>query len=89
MEITVVEELVVVLGNFSTASTFLSYEEDVSMSAVFPILHSILDQLQPDELDSGVIKQFKEIVISERFELILHTHSYCHLLSALDLRILS
>jgi len=39
---------------------------------VFPILHGILDQLKPDALDSGVIKQFKEIVsseISERFEL--------------------
>ena len=42
------------------------------MSAAFPILHGIIDQLVPDVSDSGVIKQFKEIVsseISERFEL--------------------
>ncbi|XP_022238738.1 zinc finger BED domain-containing protein 4-like [Limulus polyphemus] len=66
------EELVEVLENFSTATTFLSYEENVSISAVFPILHSILDQLEPDVSDSGIIKQFKYIVsseISERFEL--------------------
>ena len=67
-----VEELVEALENFSTATTFLSYEENVSMSGVFPILHGMLDQLEPDVSDSGVIKQFKEIVsseISERFEL--------------------
>ena len=67
-----VEELVEVLEKFSTATTFLSYEENVSMLAVFPILHGIIDQLVPNVSDSGVIKQFKEIVsleISERFEL--------------------
>ena len=63
-----VEELVEVLENFSTATTFLSYEENVSMSAAFPILHGIIDQLVPDVSDSGVIKQFKEIVSSEIFE---------------------
>jgi len=66
------EELIEVLENFSIATTFLSSEENVSMSAVHPILHGIINQLEPDVSDSTTIKHFKEVVsseISERFEL--------------------
>ena len=66
------EELIEVLENFCIATTFLSSEENVSMSAAHPILHGIIDQLEPDVSDSTTIKHFKEVVsseISERFEL--------------------
>ncbi len=38
-----VEDLVTILELFSVATTFFSYEENVSMSAVFPIFYGILD----------------------------------------------
>ena len=67
------EDLVAILEPFSIATTFFSYEENVSLSAVFPILHGILDKLSTSEpAESAVIKQFKETVssnIMERFEM--------------------
>ena len=43
------EDLIPILELFSIATTFFSYEENVSLSAVFPILHGILDQLGTTE----------------------------------------
>ena len=70
------EDLVPILELFSIATTFFSYEENVSLSVVFPILHGILDQLGTTEhsesSQSTAIKQFKETLSSnivERFNL--------------------
>ena len=55
--------------------TFFSYEENVSISSDFAILHGLLDKLGPNKdtaSDSKIIKEFKETVtseISQRFEL--------------------
>ena len=81
------EDLVTILEPFSIATTFFSYEENVSMSAVYPILNGILNQLatsQPSE--SVVIKQFKETVSSniiERFELRTLHNAHPMLLTAI------
>ena len=68
------EDLVKILEPFNIATTFLSYEENVSISSVFPILHGLIDQLKPsiDPADSTAICQFKEKVsqeIKRRWEL--------------------
>ena len=71
-----VEDLVPVLEQFSVATTFFSYEENVSISSVFTIVYGLLDHLEfPREessSDSKVIREFKETVATqliERFEL--------------------
>ena len=70
-----VEDLAAVLEPYTIATTFFSYEENVSISSVFAILYGLLDHLEPKEdstLDSKVIKEFKDTVASqivERFEL--------------------
>ena len=69
-----VEDLVLVLEPFSVATTFFSYEENVSISSVFVIVYGLLDHLEPKEsmYDSKVIRDFKETVAAqliERFEL--------------------
>ena len=70
-----VEDLVPVLEPFSVATTFFSYEENVSISSVFAIVYGLLDHLEPKEestYESKVIRDFKETVtaqIIERFEL--------------------
>ena len=71
-----VEDLVPVLEQFSVATTFFSYEENVSISSVFAIVYGLLDHLElPREessSDSKVIREFKETVATqliERFEL--------------------
>ena len=68
------EDLVKILQPFNIATTFLSYEENVSISSVFPILHGLIDQLKPsiDPADFTAIRQFKEKVsqeIKRRWEL--------------------
>jgi len=72
------EDLVAVLEPFTIATTFFSYEENVSISSVFAILHGLLEKLKPKEdsasecSDSKIIKDFKETVtlqIVQRFEL--------------------
>ena len=88
---TLAEDLVTILEPFSIATTFFSYEENVSLSAVFPILHGILDKLAISEpTESAVIKQFKETVssnIMERFEMrTLHTAHPMLLTGILDPR---
>ena len=82
---------VTILELFSIATTSFSYKENVSMSAVFPILNGILDQLGTTELsESIIIKQFKETVSSniiERFELrTLHNEHPMLLTAILDPR---
>ena len=81
------EDLVTILELFSVATTFFSYEENVSMSAVFPILYGILDQLGTTEIsESIIIKQFKETVSSniiERFELRTLHNAHPMLLTAI------
>ena len=65
------EDLVKVLEPFNVVTTFLSYEENVSISSVFPLLHGLLDQLKPST-DSSAIRQFKDKVsqeIKRRWEL--------------------
>ena len=68
--------MVPILELFNIATNFFSFEENVSLSAVFPILHGILDQLATTEhselSQSTAIKQFRETVSSnivERFNL--------------------
>ena len=53
------KDLVKIFEPFNKATTFLSYEKNVSISSVFPILYG---QLKPsnDSTDSTVICQFKE-----------------------------
>ena len=69
------EDIVAVLEPFTIATTFFSYEENVSISSVFAILHGLLEKLEPKEdssSDSKIIKEFKEAVaiqIVQRFEL--------------------
>ena len=72
------EDLVAVLKPFTIATTFLSYEETVTISSVFAILHRLLEKLKPKEdsasecSDSKIIKNYKETValqILQRFEL--------------------
>ena len=71
-----VEDLVPVLEQFSVATTFFSYEENVSISSVFAIVYGLFDHHElPREKSSSnsrVIREFKETVATqliERFEL--------------------
>ena len=63
------EELVKILEPFNIATTFLSYEENVSASSILPVLYGLLDHLKApasdDEADSMAICQFKEAVSSQ------------------------
>ena len=69
------EDIVAVLEPFTIATTFFSYEENVSISSVFAILHGLLEKLEPKEdsaSDSKIIKELKETLalqILQRFEL--------------------
>ena len=69
------KDMVAVLEPFTIATTFFSYEENVSISSVFAILHGLLEKLKLKEnsaSDSKIIKDFKETVglqILQRFEL--------------------
>ena len=85
------EDLIKVLEPFSVATSLLSYEENVSVSAVFPILHGLLDQLKSSvDDDAPVIRQFKDKVskqIKEKWELkCVDVSSPLLLTSALDPR---
>ena len=68
-------DIVIILEPFSIVTTFFSYEENISTSSVFTILHGLLDKLEPNE-DSGsdlkIINDFNNTVASQilhRFEL--------------------
>ena len=79
-----VEDIVAALEPFTIATTFFSYEENVSISSVFAILYGLLDHLEPKEdstSNTKVIKDFKKTVASQivqRFE--LHSLYSVHLL---------
>ena len=47
------EDLVAVLEPFTIATTFFSYEENVSISSVFAILHGLLEKLEKDSATEG------------------------------------
>ena len=73
-----VEDLVPVLEQFSVATTFFSYEENVSISSVFAIVYGLFDHhklpREKSSSNSRVIREFKETVATqliERFELTL------------------
>ena len=64
------EDIVDVLEPFAIATTFFSYEENVSISSDFTILHGLLDKLGPNKdtaSDSKIIKEFKENCGHQRY----------------------
>ena len=58
-------DLVDTLRPFEVATTFFSYEENTSLSAVLPVLFGLLDGLKAHADDSVVIRQFKETVADQ------------------------
>ena len=59
--------MIPVLKPFDVATTCLSYEENVSVSFVVPILHGLKESLQKDSasVELPAVKDFKEMVLSE------------------------
>ena len=64
-------KLVTVLKPFNVATTFLSYEENISISAVYPILLGLAEQMNPNLSNPATnpelraITQFKQKVSSD------------------------
>ena len=58
-------DLVDTLRPFEVATTFFSYEENASLSAVLPVLFGLLDGLRTLADDSALISQFKETVADQ------------------------
>ena len=56
------EEMVKVLQPFAVATTFFSYEENVSLSCVLPVLHGLQEGLKKKKNDNAVVAKFKEVV---------------------------
>ena len=54
------EEMVKVLQPFAVATTFFSYEENVSLSCVLPVLHGLQEGLKEKKNDNAVVAKFKE-----------------------------
>ena len=64
------EELIKVLEPFEVATTFLSYEENLSLSSTLPVLFGLIDGLKetPEKEDESLpaaINEFKRIVAEE------------------------
>lgn len=59
------QELVKVLEPFEVATTFLSYEENASLSYLLPILHGSVEFLQKPAEDTPTVQQFKQKVAAE------------------------
>ena len=80
------EDLVPVVEPFTIATTFFSYEENVSISSVFAILHGLLEKLEPKEdsasecSDSKTIKDFKETVVLQILQSLNYNHCIQHIL---------
>ena len=74
-------DIVIIFELFSIVTTFFSYEENISTSSVFTILHGLLDKLEPNEdsgSDSKIINDFNYTVASQilhRFELQITVYS--------------
>lgn len=67
---TLAEELIKVLEPFEVATTFLSYEENSSLSSTLPVLYGLIDGLneapeKEDESLPAAIVEFKRIVAEE------------------------
>ena len=58
------EDVSKVLEHLEVATVFLSAENNVSISAVLPVVHTLLTKLAIEEEDSSCIKQFKTQVSS-------------------------
>lgn len=66
------QDLVDILGPFEVATTYFGSENNVSVSAILPILYGLIDSIKPQQNDGAAIKQFKrevEIQIKERWDL--------------------
>lgn len=50
------------LQPFAVATTFFSYEENVSLSCVLPVLHGLQERLKEKKNDHAVVAKFKEVV---------------------------
>ena len=59
------EQLRNVLHPLQVATTYLNGEFNVSVSAVLPVIHGIVNIMQPEENDSTAIRNFKHIVTRE------------------------
>ena len=59
------EQLKAVLYPFQVATTYLSSEYNVSVSAMLPVVHGIVKNMQPDSGDLSPIQAFKNIVTRE------------------------
>ena len=59
------EQLKAVLYPFEVAITYLSSEYNVSVSAMLPVVHGIVKNMQPDSGDLSPIQAFKNIVARE------------------------
>ena len=60
----ILEDVSKVLKHLEIATVFLSAENNVSISAVLPVVHGLLTKLAIEEEDSSCIKQFKTQVSS-------------------------
>jgi len=59
------EQLKTVLYPFEVATTYLSNEYNVSISTMLPVVHGIIENMQPDSSDFTPAQDFKNTVISE------------------------
>ena len=56
------EEMVKVLQPFAVATIYFSYEENVSLSCVLPVLYGLQEGLKEEKNDHAVVAKFKEVV---------------------------
>ena len=59
------EQLRNVLHPLQVATTYLSSKFNVSVSAVLPVIHGIVNIMQPEDNDSTAIRNFKRVVTRE------------------------
>ena len=59
------KELVATLKPFEVATTFLSYEENTTISVILPVIFSLVEGLKECSEDSATLKQFKSTVQAE------------------------
>ena len=59
------EQLRNMLHPLQVATTYLSSEFNVSVSAVLPVIHGIVNVMQPEDNDSTAIRNFKHVVTRE------------------------
>ena len=77
-----------VLQPFEIANTFFSYEENITISSVLPVLHGFLDSLKESSKDeSSVVVNLQQELSSEitrRWNIGLSSYSSLSLCAALD-----